>query len=163
MTEDKPQEEKGRVIRQGKGSIILEILIVIAFFMMIASIYIPKSQWEKEEAALEMCREKMSNIEEGLKYFYQANNFYTDTLSSLINFMKADHMYKSDLDSVLTLPPDSLYSCPQTGQRYLLTIEEQVHYDISCPNEDHKIKYWLFFTKEIKNHGNIKDGAKSWE
>ena len=162
MTEDKPQEEKQKV-ETGKGSIVLEILIIVAFFLMVASIYIPKNQWEIEEAHLEDCQKRLSNIEESMKFFYMANNFYTDTLSSLINFTKTTTNFRSEIDSALTLPPDSLFRCPQTSMEYTIKIEDKVHYDISCPNTDQKERYWLFFTKEIKKHGNIKDGVKSWE
>jgi len=156
-------EEKSKKSRKGKGSIILEILIVLAFFALVASIYIPKKQWEKEAELEKSCRERLHSLDAGMKIFYMKNNAYTEDLDELINFIKKDTTYKADVDTLIKVPIDSLYRCPQTGDEYELTVSNEIHYKISCPNENKKSRYWLFFTKEIKNHGNIEDGEKSWK
>ncbi len=73
-----------------KGSIILEILIVLVSLLLIAVIIIPNKIWEKEEKVTKACRNNLTTIYEAERFFYRATESYTDTLSKLLTFVQND-------------------------------------------------------------------------
>lgn len=74
----------------GKGSIILEILIVILVVALIATILYPKKIWEQEDQNTRMCRSNMDRILKAELVFQKYHNTYTDSLPELISFIRDD-------------------------------------------------------------------------
>ncbi len=151
--------------QKAKGSIILEILIVVFFVFLVLSLYIPKKLWDEEDKERELCRNRMTAIWRLEQEYIRKNQVYTDTLDYLINFIKQDTTKSQVMIDTLLFnnPPDSLHNCPSTGLPYILKLrEDKLGIKIECPNEDYTIRYYLFFTKKIENHGSITDGEKSW-
>jgi len=75
---------------KAKGSIILELLIVVLVIALIATILYPKRIWEEEEKNTENCRSHMDRIFKAEMIFLKYHNNYTDTLDQLISFFKED-------------------------------------------------------------------------
>ncbi|UCE05865.1 MAG: hypothetical protein JSW07_20115 [bacterium] len=75
---------------KSKGSIILEVLIVILAIALIATILYPKKIWEAEEGNIQNCRAHMDRIFKAEMIFLKYHNNYTDTLDQLISFFKGD-------------------------------------------------------------------------
>ncbi|RMD98011.1 MAG: hypothetical protein D6814_08430 [Calditrichaeota bacterium] len=92
----------------GKGSIIYKILIVILTAALIASIYYPKSLWDKEERNKQECRYRMSNIYNAELQYQRFKWAYTDSLNQLIQFIKTDSAYHAYVDSIFSHPIDDL-------------------------------------------------------
>lgn len=151
-----------------RGSIILEILIVVFFAALLFSLYMPKKLWDQEDWERDMCRNRMSAILSIEQRYRNANEVYTDTLQYAIDFLKADttftNLTDSEKDTLLyNNHPDSLFNCPTLGLPYILKLnEDKTGLDIECPNEPGEMTFYLFFSKKIENHGDIKNGIKSW-
>lgn len=75
---------------KARGSIILEILIVLLIIALIATILYPKKIWEKEEHNVVQCRTNMDRIFKAEMIFLKYHNNYTDTLEHLVSFFKND-------------------------------------------------------------------------
>ena len=73
-----------------KGSILLEILIVLMALLLIAVIIIPNQIWEEEEIVTSSCRQNLNALYESERFYYQRNNTYTDSLGKLLTFIQAD-------------------------------------------------------------------------
>ena len=73
-----------------KGSILLEILIVLMALLLIAVIIIPNQIWEEEEMVTSNCRHNMNSLYEAERFYYQRNSTYTDSLGKLLTFIQAD-------------------------------------------------------------------------
>ena len=73
-----------------KGSILLEILIVLLALLLVAVILIPGKIWKEEEATTKISRNNMNTIYEAERFYYQKTGSYTDSLSKLLNFVHAD-------------------------------------------------------------------------
>ncbi|NOZ60114.1 MAG: hypothetical protein GXO74_00380 [Calditrichaeota bacterium] len=73
-----------------KGSIILEILIVILVVALIATILYPKKIWEQEEKNTQLCRSNMDRILKAELVFQKYHNTYTDSLPELVSFIRDD-------------------------------------------------------------------------
>jgi len=75
---------------KAKGSIFLEILIVILVIALIATILYPKKIWQQEDQNTQKCRSNMDRIFKAEMIFLKYNNNYTDSLEQLISFFKND-------------------------------------------------------------------------
>jgi hypothetical protein len=73
-----------------KGSIILEILIILMALLLVAVIIVPNQIWETEDRITSECRHNMNSLYEAERFYYQKNNVYTDSLSKVLNFIQAD-------------------------------------------------------------------------
>lgn len=73
---------------KSKGSIVLEILIVVLVIALIATILYPKKIWEQENANTENCRKHMDQIFKAELIFQKYHNNYTNSLDELVNFIK---------------------------------------------------------------------------
>jgi len=73
-----------------KGSILLEILIVLMALLLIAVIIIPNQIWEEEELVTSNCRQNINSLYEAERFYYQRNSTYTDSLGKLLTFIRAD-------------------------------------------------------------------------
>jgi len=80
---------------KAKGSIILEILIVILVIALIATILYPKRIWEEEEKNTQKCRANMDRIFKAEMIFLGYHNNYTDSLDQLISFFEQDTTKKA--------------------------------------------------------------------
>lgn len=75
---------------QAKGSIILEILIVILVIALIATILYPKKVWEEEERNTVTCRANMDRIFKAELIYQKYHNNYTNSVDELISIIKND-------------------------------------------------------------------------
>jgi hypothetical protein len=73
-----------------RGSIILEILIVLMALLLIAVIIIPNQIWEEEENVTFTCRNNLNALYEAERFYYRGNESYTDSLGKLLRFVQAD-------------------------------------------------------------------------
>jgi uncharacterized protein (UPF0333 family) len=73
-----------------KGSILLEILILLLALLLVAVILIPSKIWKEEEATTKISRNNMNTIYEAERFYYQKTGSYTDSLSKLLNFVHSD-------------------------------------------------------------------------
>lgn len=73
-----------------KGSILLEILIVLMALLLVAVILVPNKIWKEENAITKISRDNMNAIYEAERFYYQKNNSYTDSLSKLLTFVHSD-------------------------------------------------------------------------
>lgn len=76
--------------QKSKGSIILEILIVILIAALLATILYPKKVWKEEEKNTKTCRSNMDRILKAELVYQKFNNTYSDSLEGLISFIKND-------------------------------------------------------------------------
>jgi len=75
---------------KAKGSIFLEILIVILIVALIATILYPSKIWKEEEQNTINCRKHMDQIFKAEMIFLKYHNNYTDSLDQLVSFFKED-------------------------------------------------------------------------
>ncbi len=75
---------------KAKGSIILEILIVILVIALIATLLYPKKIWQTEEENTALCRKNMDKILKAELVYQKYHLTYTDSLPGLISFIKED-------------------------------------------------------------------------
>ncbi len=73
-----------------KGSILLEILIILMALLLIAVIIIPNKIWEEEKIITSSCQQNMNALYEAERFYYQRNSTYTDSLGKLLTFIQAD-------------------------------------------------------------------------
>ncbi len=73
-----------------KGSIILEILIVLMALLLVAVILVPNKIWKEEEQITRQCRDNMNALYEAERFYFKTNETYTDTLSKLLTFIQSD-------------------------------------------------------------------------
>jgi competence protein ComGC len=76
--------------KYSRGSIILEILIVLLSLLLIAVILVPNKIWKEEEQITNTCREHINSLYEAEAFYYRANESYTDSLNKLLNFVQSD-------------------------------------------------------------------------
>ena len=75
---------------EGKGSIILKILIIILIVGLILTIIIPGKIWDEEEYELTTERTNLVSIYEAEKFYYQLTKKYTTDPQELLNTIHAD-------------------------------------------------------------------------
>ena len=73
-----------------RGSIILEILIVILIVALVATILYPKMVWREAEKNTEICRKNMDRILKAELVYLKYHNNYEDTLDKVISFIQED-------------------------------------------------------------------------
>lgn len=73
-----------------KGSIILEILIVILIIGLVATILYPKRVWQQADENTVLCHKNMDRILKAELIYLKYNNTYTDTLENLFSFITSD-------------------------------------------------------------------------
>jgi hypothetical protein len=73
-----------------RGSIILEILIVLMALLLIAVIIIPNQIWDEEQEITTTCRHNLNALYEAERFYYLGNEAYTDSLGKLLSFVQAD-------------------------------------------------------------------------
>jgi competence protein ComGC len=73
-----------------RGSIILEILIVLMALLLIAVILIPNKIWKEEEKVTTTCQNNLNALYEAERFYYRSNEVYTDSLGKLLTFVQSD-------------------------------------------------------------------------
>ena len=68
----------------GKGSIILKIIIALLVAVMIIVIIIPGQIWQEEDTIRDTSRGNMSTLYEAYRYYYGLKGNYTDNEEDLI-------------------------------------------------------------------------------
>ncbi|GAB4370289.1 MAG: hypothetical protein Kow0042_12460 [Calditrichia bacterium] len=76
--------------RSPKGSIILEIMIILAALLLLAILLVPNKIWEEEERVTQQCRSNMVAMYEAQKFYYRTNGIYTDSLYKVLAFVQSD-------------------------------------------------------------------------
>lgn len=79
---------------QGKGSIVLKILIALAAVGLWASITIPSQIWTEEDSWREQSRQNMVSIHEAQRFHHKATDKFvtSDSLEQLLSFIKNDSL-----------------------------------------------------------------------
>lgn len=83
---------------KSKGSIILEILIVLLVVALIATIIYPKKVWKETEDQTQVCRTNMDRLLKAELVFQKYNNTYIDSIQGLVGFFKEDSTKNSVRD-----------------------------------------------------------------
>ena len=86
---------------RAKGSIIYELLIIILAVILVVSILYPKRLKDKARLNTELGRSRMSQLLNAELQYQKFNGRYTDTLSTVFNFIKTDQRYSAWIDSVI--------------------------------------------------------------
>ncbi len=73
-----------------KGSIILEVLIVLVALLLVAVILVPNKIWKEENQVTTQCRANINSLYEAERFYYRATESYTDSLSKLLAFVQSD-------------------------------------------------------------------------
>jgi|GEM_PF-3170147 len=79
---------------QGKGSIVLKILIALAAVGLWASITIPSQIWTEEDSWREQSRQNMVSIHEAQRFHHKATDKFvsSDSLEQLLSFISNDSL-----------------------------------------------------------------------
>ena len=75
---------------KSKGSIILEILVVILIAALVTTILYPKKVWDEEERNTNNCRINMDRILKAELVYQKFHNTYIDSLDGLVSFITND-------------------------------------------------------------------------
>ncbi len=76
--------------KESRGSIILEILIVLMALLLVAVILVPDRIWKEENKITTQCRDNLNALYEAEQFFYRGNDNYTDSLDLLLNYVHTD-------------------------------------------------------------------------
>ena len=114
---------------KGKGSILLEILIVILVLALIGTILYPKRVWEQSDSDTLECRMHMEKILKTELIYMKYNNTYQDTLDKVISFIKDD--------TTNTLVLEYLYADTALADKILNDLTS------SYPEADNKVKTFM--------------------
>lgn len=82
---------------KGKGNIFYEILIVVLAIALIATILYPSKIWEQEDESADICRTRMSTVQQFELQYIGLTNTYSDSLAGVFS------MVLSDADAVAAL------------------------------------------------------------
>ena len=170
-----------------QGSLLLKVVIVILAGVLVYAIYLPNKIWTIEQAEEEECRFRLIALNEAQSQFYIPYETYADSIETIMNLAAADQHYHGVVDSLIQIlsrqdsinrvkmskplrpynlthvPLDSIYTCPATGEQYVLSSGEPGEYQINCPVKPHSIRKLLFFKRQIANHGWINQKKEtSW-
>ena len=83
---------------KSKGSILLEIIVVILVVCLIVTILYPKKVWDEEEQNTADCRTNMDRILKAELVYQKFHNTYTDSLPGLVSFIKDDSTKEAIVD-----------------------------------------------------------------
>jgi len=83
---------------KAKGSILLEIIVVILVVGLIVTILYPKKVWDEEEQNTTDCRTNMDRILKAELVYQKFHNTYTDSLPGLVSFIKNDSTKQAIVD-----------------------------------------------------------------
>ena len=75
---------------EGKGSIILKLLILILIVALIFAIQIPSNVWEQEESEIETARDNMMSIYESELFYRKTSGKFTTDPAELITAVRQD-------------------------------------------------------------------------
>ncbi len=76
--------------KESRGSIILEILIVLMALLLVAVILVPDRIWKEENQITTTCRNNLNALYEAEQFYYRGNDAYTDSLDLLLNYVHTD-------------------------------------------------------------------------
>ena len=77
-------------VKGSKGSILLEILIVLMALLLLSVILIPNKLWKEEDEITKISRNNIEAIYEAETFYYKKVGEYTDSLNKLLNFVQSD-------------------------------------------------------------------------
>ena len=76
--------------QDGKGSIILKILIILLVVALVTVIILPGEIWQEEDAVQSISRGNMATLYEAYSYYHTLNNTYTDNEDEIIPSIQND-------------------------------------------------------------------------
>jgi len=85
---------------KSKGSILLEILVVILVVGLVLTILYPKKVWDEEDENTATCRNNMDRILKAELVYQKFHNTYTDSLEGLVSFIKNDSTKEAIMDYI---------------------------------------------------------------
>jgi hypothetical protein len=121
---------------KAKGSILLEILIVVLTVVLVYTIYDPAMKIRAEEELKKICRFRMKNIRQAELRYFDEYGKYTGNIDSLIAFIKAKNLPESLFFSTTSekFNPDSLRRCPKAQTFYIFGADSAgKYYWLECP------------------------------
>ena len=121
---------------KAKGSIILEILIVVLTGILIYTIYDPAMKIRAEEELKKVCRFRMKNIRQAELRYFDEYERYTGNIDSLIAFIKEKALPDSIFFSTAAekFNPDSLRRFPRINEPYIMGADSLgKYYWVECP------------------------------
>jgi len=74
----------------GKGSILLKLLIVLLAVVLIAVIIIPAQIWEQETNEIEVAHGNMTSIYEAERFYHRLNKSFTTDPAELLMVVRQD-------------------------------------------------------------------------
>ena len=77
-------------ISEGKGSILLKVLIVVLVAILIAVIILPGRIWEEENKEKQTAQDNITSIYEAEKFYKRLNNKFTDQPAELLKVIRSD-------------------------------------------------------------------------
>lgn len=140
--------------RQGIG--LMDVVIVILIAGVIAALLAPKGQIKREEKSEIVCQRRLKTISEAeIAYFAHGGVQKPD---SVVPDSERTNVYAEEIQELRSFMPDTIdgkginpdtigLRCPLDNKKYIITIQDSVLFNISCPN----------------GHGVVVNGSYSWE
>lgn len=139
----------------GRGSILLKLLIVVLAIVLIAVVTIPANIWEEEAHELNLARNNLSSIYEAEAFYHRLNNSFTADPAELLRVVRDDSSlvkkqqvvnYTRDLANTL----DSYKNIPFV--KAVLTLNENVeHIREDLETNKHYIRPYEDIANEAQN------------
>nr|HPI38098.1 hypothetical protein [Ignavibacteriaceae bacterium] len=121
------------------------VIIVLIYVLIRVAIIEPQEIVAHEKYVKDEARLRMKNLKEIQLLYFKKNKKFTDNIDSLIKFYKSDSIIdsiKTAFDSLAKKPanpfinlsdgnlnPDSLYTTPKSGKRFVLMIDSSKSLD----------------------------------
>ena len=173
-------------IRSIRGSIILEIAVVLMLGALVLSLYIPRKIWDIEESETAASRRWMQHLWSAQTVYKSKTQSYAETsdqiialamddtsVSNVLNLMYTSSIFTEDDSNqvALVMPLDSLRACPLSGLPFRITLTDSTPaLTIACPADSGAKPFYLFgsyrmpdaFSIQLQSSGEIVDGKVSW-
>ena len=173
--------------RTARGSIILEIAILLMIGALVLSLYIPRMIWDIEKEETIASRRWMLHLWTAQTVYKSKTDSYAETadqiialamddtsVSNVLNLLYTSSIFRGNdsIQVILEMPLDSLRACPLSGFPFRITLTDTIPaLTIACPADSGTKPFYLFgnfrmpgaFSIQLQSSGNIVDGKVSWE
>ena len=126
-----------------RGSWVLRAIIIILVGVLVYVIYEPYQMMTAEEMYKKESRLRMMNLRTAELYFLSKSNYYTESIDSLVQYIKTDSLLVANRDSTFKpltsgqFSPDSLLYTPKNHRPYKLKADNATaikKYLLECPD-----------------------------
>lgn len=140
--------------------VVLGLVIVGLVYWLYVSITEPYQAVERQKETTRQTRMRMDNVRTAMIRYKTVNGRYVTSIDSLIDFVKADSLYRVAADSIFGMgfQADSLGYSPRTGKQFVLTV-----------NDTSRVKTYMLQDPDSDDHiGTLEPditrlNAASWE